>query len=57
MASPDNATQHYLYRARLDGVRHARARHAERQPGRHTYVLAPGAKLAFHTWSRFERRQ
>jgi dipeptidyl-peptidase 4 len=53
-ASPDNATQQYLYRARLDGSGTPERITPRDQPGRHTYVLSPGAKMAFHTWSRFE---
>jgi dipeptidyl-peptidase-4 len=53
-ASPDNATQQYLYRARLDGSGIPERVTPGDQPGRHTYVLSPGAKMAFHTWSRFE---
>lgn len=53
-ASPENATQQYLYRARLDGTGAPERVTPGDQPGRHTYVLAPGAKMAFHTWSRFE---
>ena len=53
-ASPDNATQQYLYRARLDGSGTPERVTPSDQPGFHTYVLAPKATMAFHTWSRFE---
>ena len=53
-ASPENATQRYLYRARLDGTGAPERVTPADQPGTHAYVLSPGAELAFHTWSRFE---
>jgi dipeptidyl-peptidase-4 len=53
-ASPDNATQQYLYRARLDGTGSPERVTPSDQPGWHTYVVGPNAKMAFHTWSRFE---
>jgi dipeptidyl-peptidase-4 len=53
-ASPDSPTQQYLYRARLDGSGAPERITPADQPGVHTYVLSPGAKMAFHTWSRFE---
>ena len=54
MASPSNATQSYLYRVSLDGGAPARVTPQD-QPGTHDYTFAPGAKLAFHTYSRFDR--
>jgi dipeptidyl-peptidase-4 len=53
-ASPENATQQYLYRARLDGTGTPERVTPLDQPGTHSYILSPGAKMAFHTWSRFE---
>lgn len=54
-ASPDDATRRYLYRSRLDG-RGAPARVTPAdQRGTHTYDVAPGARVAFHTLSRFDR--
>ncbi len=51
IASPDNATQRYLYRAPLDGsLRAARVTPAD-QPGDHAYNIAPSAKWAVHTYS------
>jgi dipeptidyl-peptidase 4 len=53
IASPDNATQRYLYRARLDG-----SGEAERvtpsgvaNAGTHTYDISPDGRGAFHTFS------
>jgi dipeptidyl-peptidase-4 len=54
LASPSNATQSYLYRVSLDGGAPVRVT-PDTQPGTHGYTMAPGAKLAFHTYSRFDR--
>ncbi|HEY6507033.1 MAG TPA: S9 family peptidase [Vicinamibacterales bacterium] len=54
-ASPANATQLYLYRVRLDGGSAPERVTPESQPGWHGYTVAPGARLAFHTYSRFDR--
>jgi dipeptidyl-peptidase-4 len=55
LASPDNPTQRYLYRAPLDGSSPPLRVTPPTQPGWHTYTPAPGAKLAFHTYSSFDR--
>ena len=53
-ASPDNATQRYLYRVRLDaGGELERVTPAD-QPGTHDYNFSPDAKWAFHTYSTFD---
>lgn len=54
-ASPDNATQRYLYRAALDGSGKQQRLTPVNQPGTHTYNIAPRAGYAFHTWSSFGR--
>jgi dipeptidyl-peptidase-4 len=54
-ASPDNATQTYLYRARLDGAGAPERVTPAGHPGTHGYTLAPGGRLAFHTYSRFDQ--
>jgi dipeptidyl-peptidase-4 len=51
-ASPDRPTERYLYRSRLDGTGAPERVTPADQPGTHAYVLAPGAGMAFHTWSR-----
>lgn len=51
IASPDNATQRYLYRARLDGKGHAERVTPSNEPGTHTYDMAPDARWALHTYS------
>ena len=54
-ASPENATQRYLYRAALDGSGKQERLTPASQPGTHTYNISPGAKFAFHTYSAFGR--
>jgi dipeptidyl-peptidase 4 len=54
-ASPANATQRYLYRAPLDGSSAPVRVSPSSQTGWHTYTLAAGGRLAFHTWSSFDR--
>lgn len=53
-ASPDNATQKYLYRVRLDGTGEPERVTPMNQPGTHDYDFSPGAKWAFHTYSTFD---
>jgi dipeptidyl-peptidase-4 len=55
VASPRTAAERYLYRARLDGRGAPERVTPESQPGTHAYVMAPDARLAFHTYSRFEQ--
>ncbi len=54
IASPHNATQRYLYRSKLDGSGTPERMTPVTQPGTHRYVVAPGGKMAFHTYSRFD---
>src|ERR1700753_2429740 len=53
MASPDNATQAYLYRARLDGVGKPDLLSPANQSGTHTYDISPGARYAMHHFSNY----
>ncbi len=53
MASPDNATQIYLYRTRLDGRSPAERITPAGQPGSHNYNMSPNGRWALHSWSRF----
>ena len=53
LASPDNPTQRYLFRARLDGSAPAERLSPANQPGTHNYSIAPGAGWAFHYYSAF----
>ena len=52
IASPDNPTQRYLYRASLDGSV-APERLTPTQPGTHSYTISPNAEYAFHNFSSF----
>ena len=51
MASPDNATQQYLYRIRLDGKGSLERVSPQTQQGTHTYNIGPGALYASHSFS------
>src|SRR5437667_12843029 len=53
MASPENATQRYLYRTRLDGTG-AWERLTPDLPGTHSYTISPNGEWAFHTYSSFD---
>lgn len=53
-ASPDNATQRYLYRVRLDGGASPERVTPADQPGTHDYRFSPDARWAFHTHSTFD---
>jgi dipeptidyl-peptidase 4 len=50
IASPENATQRYLYRAKLDGSA-APERITPNQPGTHSYTISPNGEWAFHNYS------
>jgi dipeptidyl-peptidase-4 len=50
-ASPQNATQQYLYRTKLDGKGKAERVSPLNQNGTHDYDVSPQAKFAFHTFS------
>jgi dipeptidyl-peptidase-4 len=54
IASPENATQRYLYRSRLDCSGEPERVTPSNQPGTHTYNISPDGHWAFHTYSRFE---
>src|SRR5205807_6853590 len=51
LASPDNATQRYLFRTRLDGTGTPQRISPARQPGLHAYDVSPDARCAFHCYS------
>ena len=53
-ASPDNATESYLYRVRLDGSGKAERVTPVTASGFHQYVLSPGGRYAFHSYSTFD---
>ncbi len=50
IASPDNPTQRYLYRSRLDGEGSPELISPDEQKGQHSYVMSGDAKLALHTF-------
>lgn len=52
-ASPDNATQKYLYRTRLDGKGKAERISPANQNGTHDYDLSPTGAFATHTFSNY----
>ncbi len=54
IASPDNATQRYLFRTRLDGTKAPERISPAGEPGTHSYRIAPDARWAFHTYSRLD---
>jgi dipeptidyl-peptidase-4 len=55
IASPDNATQRYLYRAPLDGRGRVECVSPKAQPGSHAYEMSRDCRWAFHTYSRFSQ--
>ena len=55
IASPSNATQRYLYAARLDGDGSVRRVTPDNQPGTHTYNISPDGRWAMHAWSSFQK--
>jgi dipeptidyl-peptidase-4 len=55
LASPHNATHTMLYRSRLDGKGSPELVTPARDAGTHAYSLAPGGRMALHTYSRADR--
>ena len=54
-ASPENATQRYLYRSPLDRAGPPVRLTPTEQPGTHVYDISPDCRWAFHRYSRFDR--
>lgn len=54
LASPDNPTQRYLFRAPLDGSTPPVRPTPADQPGTHAYQVSPDGRWAIHTRSTFE---
>ncbi len=54
LASPDNATERYLYRVRLDGTGAAERLTPANFAATHSYQIAPDCRWAFHTQSNFD---
>ena len=53
LASPDNATQRYLFRCHSDGSGRERLTPPD-QPGMHNYRISPDSRWALHDWSTFD---
>ncbi|MDR8393365.1 S9 family peptidase [Aliifodinibius sp. S!AR15-10] len=51
IASPDDPTQRYLYRSRLDGSGNPQRLSPASQPGTHSYDISPDASWAIQTYS------
>ncbi len=51
IASPDNATQRYLYRSRLNGKGGPERLSPDDEPGQHSYNISHDCKYAIHTFS------
>ncbi|GAA0563230.1 S9 family peptidase [Chitinophaga japonensis] len=51
LASPDNATQQYLYRVSIDGKGKPQRITPADQPGTHEYEISPDAAYAIHRFS------
>jgi dipeptidyl-peptidase-4 len=54
MASPDNATQLYLYKVKMDGKSNAVLVSPAGLKGTHEYIISPNAKWASHSFSNFK---
>jgi dipeptidyl-peptidase-4 len=52
-ASPENATQKYLYRSRLDGSSQPERLSPASQPGTHNYNVSPTGSFAFHNFNNY----
>ncbi|MFT7067284.1 MAG: dipeptidyl-peptidase-4 [Spirosomataceae bacterium] len=50
IASPENFTQRYLYRSKLDGSSSPEKVSPDNQPGQHAYQISADAKYAIHTF-------
>lgn len=57
IASPENATQRYLYRIAMDGNGTPERLTPADEPGTHAYDVSPDAQWAFHTYSTFDTPQ
>jgi len=55
IASPDEPTRRYLYRAKLDGSGAPTRVTPANGPGAHTYNISPSGEFAIHSVSRFDQ--
>ena len=53
-ASPENATQRYLYRSKMDGTGLPERISSASEPGTHAYQIAPNFQWAVETYSAFD---
>ena len=53
LASPENATQRYLYRVRIDGTGKEERLTPASAPGMHSYNISPRGEFAIHFYSTF----
>jgi len=54
ISSPDNATERFLFRTKLDGSAAAPERITPGIPGTHSYNISPNGEWAFHSFSSFD---
>jgi len=54
MASPNNATQLYLYRVKMDGKGKLELLSPAEMKGTHDYTISPGAKYSIHSFSNYK---
>src|SRR5262249_39143604 len=57
IASPENATQRYLYRTRLDGTGNGERLTPANEAGVHSYQVSPNFRYAFHSYSSSDEPQ
>jgi dipeptidyl-peptidase-4 len=55
IASPENATQRYLFRTKLTGEGRAERLSPATEPGTHGYLISPRSNLAIHTFTAFNK--
>jgi len=55
LASPDNATQRYLYRVRIEGGGREERLTPNGVPGFHSYNISPNGNFAIHQYSTFSK--
>ena len=53
IASPENATQRYLYRTKLSGKGKLELLSPLNQHGSHDYLISPNAKVAWHSFTNY----
>lgn len=54
MASPNNATELFLYRVKMDGKGKLELLSPSNMSGTHDYNISPGAKFAMHSFSNYK---